>query len=42
MQFSCIFDVGSVENAATADAIRGELAAELDRDEGADLGLRWR
>lgn len=38
-QFSCIFDVGSAENAAMADAIRGELAAELDRDEGACLGF---
>lgn len=38
-QFSCIFDVGSAENAAAADAIRSELAAELDRDEGADLGF---
>ena len=38
-QFSCIFDVGSAENAARADAIRGELAAELDRDEGASLGF---
>lgn len=33
-QFSCIFDVGTAENAARAESIRGELAAELDRDEG--------
>src|SRR4051812_35756475 len=38
-QFSCIFDVGSAENAARADDIRGELAAELDRHEGACLGF---
>ena len=38
-QFSCIFDVGSAENAARAEAIRGELAADLDRDEGACIGF---
>ncbi len=38
-QFSCIFQVGSAENAAKADDIRGELAAELDRREGATLGF---
>ena len=38
-QFSCIFDVGSAENAAQADSIRGELAAELDRHEGEALGF---
>ena len=38
-QFSCILDVGSADNAARADDIRGELAAELDRHEGADLGF---
>lgn len=38
-QFSCLFDVGSVEHAAQADLIRGELAAELDRNEGASLGF---
>ena len=38
-QFSCVVDVGSVESAEHADAIRGELAAELDRHEGAALGF---
>src|SRR5271170_5078886 len=38
-QFSCVLDVGSVESAEHADAIRGELAAELDRHEGAALGF---
>ncbi len=38
-QFSCMLDVGSAENAARADDIRGELEAELDRDEGASLGF---
>ena len=38
-QFSCIFDVGSIENAVRADDIRGELAAELDRDDGAVVGF---
>ena len=41
-QFSCILDVGSADNAARADLIRGELAAELDRDEGASLGFTMR
>jgi hypothetical protein len=36
-QCSCVLDVGSVESAEHADAIRGELAAELDRHEGAAL-----
>ena len=38
-KFSCIFYVGTAENAARADDIRGELAAELDRDEGESLGF---
>lgn len=38
-QFSCIFDISSAENVARADDIRHELAADLDRDEGADLGF---
>ncbi|MBN8903740.1 MAG: hypothetical protein J0H57_22170, partial [Rhodospirillales bacterium] len=38
-QFSCIFDVGTAENAARAEMIRGEFAAELDRDEGETLGF---
>jgi hypothetical protein len=38
-QFSCVLDVGSPESAEHADAIRGELAAELDRHEGAALGF---
>ena len=38
-QFSCILDVGSAENAARADMIRGEFAAELDRHEGENLGF---
>src|SRR5580700_7263579 len=38
-QFSCVVDVGSVESAEHADAIRGELAAELDRHEGVALGF---
>ena len=38
-QFSCIFDVGTAENAAHAEMIRGEFAAELDRDEGETLGF---
>ena len=38
-QFSCIFDVGTAGNAARAAAIHGELAAELECDEGAELGF---
>lgn len=38
-QFSCFFDVGSAERAAKVEAIRDDLAAELDRDEGTDLGF---
>jgi hypothetical protein len=36
-RFSCSLDVGSSKSAERADAIRGELAAELDRHEGASL-----
>ena len=36
-QVSCALDVGSSKSAEHADAIRGELAAELDRHEGAAL-----
>ena len=38
-QFSCVLDVGSSELAEHADAIRDELAAELDRRDGAVLGV---
>ena len=38
-QFSCIFDVGSAENAIRAEAIRSKMADELERDEGTDLGF---
>lgn len=38
-QFSCLLDVGSSESAEQADAIRGELTAELDRHEGVALGF---
>ena len=38
-QFSCPFDVGSAENARRAEDIRGELAAELHREEGGYLGF---
>lgn len=38
-QFSCIFDTGSEENAKRALDIRAELAAEVECDEGADLGF---
>jgi hypothetical protein len=40
-QFSCIFDVGSAENAALAATIRDELAAELDQEEGTELGFEF-
>jgi hypothetical protein len=40
-QFSCIFDVGSAENAALAATIYGELAVELDQEEGTDLGFEF-
>lgn len=38
-QFSCLFDTGSEVNARRALGIRAELAAEVERDEGADLGF---
>ena len=37
--FSCIFDVGSAENAQAAVALRDELAAELDNREGCAFGF---
>ena len=38
-QFYCILDVGTAENALLAEAIRGELAADLYRDEGGYPGF---
>ena len=38
--FSCILDVGSAENAARAEEIRDELAAELYREEGGYPGFQ--
>ena len=38
-QFSCIFDVGSIENAGLAENLRKVLADGLERDEGGDLGF---
>lgn len=38
-QFSCIFHVGTAENAARAENIRGELAADLYREEGGYPGF---
>ena len=38
-QFSCILDVGTAENALRAEAICGELAADLYRDEGFSMGV---
>ena len=38
-EFSCIFDLGSAENAQAAFAIRAMLAAELDEAEQRDLGF---
>ena len=38
-QFSCMFDVGSAENAARAEAIRRQQAEALDEAEGTDLGF---
>jgi len=32
--FSCLFDVGSVENAARAETLYSELVADLDHEEG--------
>ena len=39
LQFSCLFDVGSAENAAAAMAIRGQLGHDLERDEGTAVGF---
>jgi len=38
-KFSCLLDVGSVENAARAVQIRDELTVEIDRDDGVSLGF---
>jgi len=38
--FSCLFDTGSPDNIERAVALRDELAAELERDEGHSLGFR--
>ena len=38
-QFSCMFDVGTAENAARAEEIRQRQADALDDAEGADLGF---
>jgi hypothetical protein len=38
-QFSCLFDVGSAENAARAAGIRDALAAELEREDGSRPGF---
>ena len=37
--FSCVFEVGSTENAERALAIRDGLAAELDEQEGCEPGF---
>ena len=39
LQFSSILDVDTAENAARAEEIRGEFAAELYRHEGESLGF---
>lgn len=39
LQLSCIFHVGSPENVTRAFDIRGEMAAELHRQEGCDIGF---
>lgn len=39
LQFSCLFDTGSAENAAAAMAIRGQLEHDLERDEGTPVGF---
>lgn len=39
LQFSCLFDVGSAENATAAMAIRGRLEHDLERDEGTAVGF---
>jgi hypothetical protein len=38
-QFSCLFDVGSAENAAQAEEVRGTFTAELYRQEGGYPGF---
>lgn len=38
-QFSCIFDVGSAENADAATAIRDRVAAEIEAEDGSELGF---
>ena len=38
-QFSCIFDVGSAENAARADDILHKMEEEIDEEEDANLGF---
>jgi hypothetical protein len=38
-QFSCLLHVGTAENAAAAELIRGELAGDLDREEEVSLGF---
>jgi hypothetical protein len=38
-QFSCLFDVGSAENVAHAEAIRAALRDDLDRLHGEDIGF---
>ena len=37
--FSCVFDVGTAENATRAEAIRQQQADALDKAEGRDLGF---
>lgn len=38
-QFSCLFDVGSAANIERALEMRAELAAEIDAEEGTDIGF---
>ena len=38
-QFSCIFDVGTADNAKRAERVRAEFAAELHREEGGYPGF---
>ena len=38
-QFSCIFDVGSAENASRAHLIREDLAEQLEENENASIGF---
>jgi hypothetical protein len=37
--FSCVLDVGSPENAAAALALRVQMAAELEADDGVAIGF---